>query len=151
MPRSKATTVAEYLESLPAETRTELEIVRQVILDNLPTGYVEEMAYGMIGYAVPLTRYKSRHNPNPLAYAALGAHKTTNTVYLMNVASKSKAEERLRDGFAKAGKKLDIGKSCVHFKRAGDLALDAIGSAIASTPVDEWIRIFEASRSDKKR
>ena len=145
MPRSTATTVAAYLDELPPDRRKELEIVRAVIRARLPAGYEERVSYGMISYEIPLSRYKSRHNPNPLAYAALAAHKNYNTVYLMAVATDGEA--RLRAAFAKAGKKLDIGKSCVRFRSADDLALDAIGDVIASTTPDEWIRIFEASRT----
>lgn len=82
---SKAATVQDYLASLPADTRKAIETVRQTILQNLPEGYEEMMEYGMIGYAVPLSRYPDTYNGQPLGIAALVARKNYNSVYLMGV------------------------------------------------------------------
>jgi uncharacterized protein YdhG (YjbR/CyaY superfamily) len=146
MASSKATTVARYLEELPAERRKALEAVRAVMRKNLPAGFEETMNYGMISYEVPLTSYSSTYNKQPLAYAGLAAQKNYNALYLMSAYGSEAHEKKLRDAFKKAGKKLDMGKSCIRFKSADDLPLDTIGELIASITPREWISIFEASR-----
>jgi hypothetical protein len=144
---SKAATVADYLAELPADRRDELERVRNLINSALPDGYREGMGYGMIGWVVPLERYPDTYNKQPLAYAALAAQKNSNSLYLNCVYASKERSERLKAAFAAAGKKLDMGKSCIRFKKAEDLALDAIAEEIASTAPDEYIRIYEEART----
>jgi len=150
MARSSASTVQAYLNELPPERRAVVSAVRDVILRHLPHGYVESMNWGMISYEVPLSRYPKTGNGQPLSYAAVAAQKNYYVVYLMNAYQGSYGEGRLKDGFAKAGKKLDMGKSCVRFRALADLPLDVIGDAIASTPVEEHIRVFEAAHSGRR-
>ena len=147
MVSSKAATVADYLAELPADRRDELERVRNLINSALPDGYREGMGYGMIGWVVPLERYPDTYNKQPLAYAALAAQKNSNSLYLNCVYASKERSERLKAAFAAAGKKLDMGKSCIRFKKAEDLALDAIAEEIASTAPDEYIRIYEEART----
>lgn len=147
MVSSKAATVADYLAELPADRRAEIERVRNVINNALPEGYREAMSYGMIGWAIPLERYPDTYNKQPLGYAALAAQMNSNSLYLNCVYASKESRERLKAAFAAAGKKLDIGKSCIRFKKADDLALDAIAREIASTTPDEFIRIYEAARA----
>ncbi|HET9353342.1 MAG TPA: DUF1801 domain-containing protein [Sphingomicrobium sp.] len=147
MVSSKAATVADYLAELPADRRDELERVRNLINSALPDGYREGMGYGMIGWVVPLERYPDTYNKQPLAYAALAAQKNSNSLYLTCVYASKERSERLKAAFAAAGKKLDMGKSCIRFKKAEDLALDAIAEEIASTAPDEYIRIYEEART----
>ena len=144
MAQSKAPTVAAYLDELPAERRAVVSAVRDVLLQRLPAGYEERMNWGMIAYEVPLARYPDTYNKQPLAYAALAAQKNYYALYL--TCAYQDGERRLRDGFAAAGKKLDMGKSCVRFKRLEDLPLDVIGDVVASTPPDAFIALHEASR-----
>ena len=146
MAKSAATTVEEYLNELPAERRAVIERVRQVILDNLPTGYQESMTWGMISYEVPLERYPKTYNKKPLSYAALAAQKNNYTLYLMCAYNGSMQEGWLEERFAAAGKKLDMGKSCLHFRKLDDLPLDVIGEAIAMVSVDDYIAQYEQSR-----
>ena len=150
MARSSATTVQGYLDELAPDRRAVGSAVRDVILRHLPEGYVETMAWGMISYGVPLSRYAGPGNGQPLAYAGLAAQKNYYVVYLMNVYQGSYGEGRLKKGFEKAGKKLDMGKSCVRFRSLDDLPLDVIGEAIASTPVDEHIKVFEAAHAKRR-
>ena len=147
MAASTASTVAGYLDELPAERRDALCAVRQVILDNLPSGYTETLSAGMIAYGVPLSRFPDTYNGQPLCYAALAAQKNYCSVYLMAVYGDPKRAAWLRDEFRRAGRKLDMGKSCVRFRRAEDLQLDAIGKVIASTPVEAYLDIYRASRT----
>ena len=146
MARSNATTVDEYLAQLPADRREALSTVRNVVVKNLPKGFSEIMMAGMIGYGIPLERYPKTYNKQPLCYAALAAQKNYNTLYLMRPYGDPKHLKELQDSFAAAGKKLDMGKSCIHFKKADDLPLDVIGESIASTSPEKWIEIYEESR-----
>lgn len=137
----------EYLAKQPPEARTALATVRALILSRLPNGYEEIVNGGILAYVVPLSRYPKTYNKQPLWYVALGGKKSYNSLHLMPVYMHPPSELRLRDGFAAAGKKLDMGKACVHFKRAEDLALDVVGDLVASLPVEKWISLYEASRS----
>ena len=147
MVSSNATTVAGYLAELPPDRRAEIERVRALINDALPEGYREGMGYGMIGWVVPLERYPSTYNKQPLAYAALAAQKNSNSLYLNCVYASKERTERLKSAFAAAGKRLDMGKSCIRFKKAEDLALDAIRDEIASITPDEFIQLYEEARA----
>ena len=150
MASSSASTPEEYLSELPPERAEVMSVVRQVILENLPAGYVESMNWGMLCYEIPLERYPKTYNGQPLAYAALAAQKHYYALYLMGDYADPAAEQRLRDGFAKAGKKLDMGKSCVRFKKLDDLPLDVIADAIAASTPDEHIAIYERARAGRQ-
>jgi hypothetical protein len=143
MVMSKATTVAGYLAELPDDRRKTIAAVRAVVRKNLPKGYKEAIGYGMICYTVPLSAYPDTYNCQPLCYAALAAQKNYCALYLMNVYGDKPTAKAFRDGFKKAGKKLDMGKSCVRFKTAEDLPLDVIGQTIAAMPVKAFIEMFE--------
>ena len=143
---SKATTVADYLAELPEDRRVEIERIRDLINEAIPDGYREGIGYGMIGWVVPLERYPDTYNKQPLAYAGLAAQKNYNSLYLTCAYASKERTERLKAAFAAAGKKLDMGKSCIRFKKADDLALDHIRDEIASTTPDEFIKIYEEAR-----
>ena len=146
--RSTANTPEAYLDEQPADCRAALAAVRAVIRANLPKGYEESISSGMIVYGVPTTRFTAP-DKKPLWYVALAAQKNFNSLYLMSAYGSADHAKRLREGFAGAGKKLDMGKSCIHFREASDLALDVIGELIASVPVEKWIAIFESSRRER--
>lgn len=146
MAKSKATSVAAYLKELPAEKRSAIAAVRAVVRKHLPKGYEEAMNWGVISYQIPLASFPNTYNKQPLSYVGLGAQKNYNTLYMMRVYGDKKQEQTLRDAFKRAGKKLDMGKSCIHFKAPDDLPLDAIGELVASTTPDEYLAIYESSR-----
>jgi uncharacterized protein YdhG (YjbR/CyaY superfamily) len=146
MVQSAAATVADYLDALPPERRAVIAEVRKVIRRNLPKGYQEVMNWGAITYELPLERYPNTYNGQPLCYAALAAQKNHFALYLMSVYGDKKLEQELRDAFRKAGKKLDMGKSCVRFKSVDQLPLDAIGRIIAAVPPEKYIAIYAKSR-----
>lgn len=146
MASSSARTVSAYLAELPPDRRKTIAAVRAVVRKHLPKGYKESMGYGMICYSVPLGRYPDTYNGQPLCYAALAAQKGYCSVYLMGVYGDTAQAKAFREGFNRAGKKLDMGKSRVRFKTADDLPLDVIGAAIAATPVDAFIASYERSR-----
>ena len=146
MVQSAATSVAQYLKELAADRRREIEPALALVRQHLPEGYVEAMQYGMIGWAIPLSVYPETYNKQPLGYVALAAQKHYNTLYLMAAYADSPTEQMLRTEFAAAGKKLDMGKCCIRFKRFDDLVPAAIGAAIAALPPERFIAIYEAAR-----
>lgn len=145
MVKSNASTVAQYLAELPDQRRAEVEAVRDVILANLPDGYVEAMDWGLITYGVPLEVSGPTYNKKPLLYVALSAQKNYYSVYLTTVMEEF--EESFRARWAATGKKLDMGKACVRFKRASDLALDIIGDEVARLSVPEFLDWHAESRA----
>ncbi|MGA2384654.1 MAG: DUF1801 domain-containing protein [Gemmatimonadales bacterium] len=146
MPAKPPSTVSAFLAGQPASRRTELQAVLAVVRKNLPAGYEEAVVKGMVVWQVPLARYPDTYNGHALWYAALAAQKNYLSLYLMNAYGDPGVARRLKEGFKAAGKKLDMGKSCVHFKMADDLALDAIGEAVASTPLARWVAAAMAVR-----
>jgi hypothetical protein len=146
MVSSPARTVDAYLDSLPPDRREIIATVREIIVRNLPEGYSETMDYGMIGYGVSLDRYPETYNGHPLCYAALASQKNHCSLYLMSAYGAGEREGWLEREFERAGKKLDMGKSCVRFKSLDDLPLPAIGEFIASVPVEQFIAVYEKGR-----
>ena len=150
--RSEATTVEEYLAELAADRREAIEAVREVILENLPDGYVETMNWGMIAYEVPLEVYPGTYNRQPLAFAALASQKNHMAVYLTGIYISDEAREEFEAAYRATGKRFDVGKSCVRFRKLDDLPLDLIGETVASLPVDRLIaRVEEAGSARKAR
>lgn len=147
MVSSKAQTVAEYLQELPVERRAVIAAVRKVVRKHLPRGYVETMNWGMICYEIPLKRYPDTYNKQPLAYAALAAQKSNYALYLMG---DEETRKKLAAAVKAMGKKLDMGKVCLRFKKLEDLPLGVIGEIIASVSVDAYIATYEAARLKKK-
>ena len=148
MASSKAKTVAEYLKELTPERRKAMSAVRKLIKDNLPKGYKESMNWGMIAYEIPLSRYPDTYNKQPLGYLALASQKNFMTLYLPSVYLGGDAA--FRQAYEKTGKKLDMGKSCLHFKKVEDLALDFLAKMIASTPPEALIEKYEKVRRGRR-
>lgn len=144
-------TVQRYLDELPEDRRAVVEAVREMILHNLPEGYRESFNWGMINYEVPLERYPKTYNGQPLAYLSLAAQKNHYALYLNSVYQDPEQEARLRDGFKEAGKKLDLGKSCLRFKKLDDLPMNVLAELVAGTPPDAFIARYEASRRGSRR
>jgi hypothetical protein len=142
--QSDAQSVEAYLAELPQDRRE--VAVRAVILDELPAGFEEGMQFGMIGYYVPLERYPVTYNGRPLGVAALASQKRHLSLYLMGIYGDDGESTWFRERWAETDKKLDMGKSCVRFRRLEDLALDVVGEAIARTSVDDFIAVYEDSR-----
>ena len=144
MAASKAGTVASYLAELPAERREVLTELRQLILDRLPAGFEERMEFGMPSYVVPLARYPKTYNGRPLMLAALASQKQHMALYLLSVYGDP--ERWFSEAFQRAGKRLDMGKSCLRFKSLKELPLPVIGDAIERLGVDEFIALHERAR-----
>ena len=159
--QSKASTVAEYLASLPAERRAAIETVRDVILKNLDSDYEEGMSYGTIGYYVPHRVYPDGYHADPrqgLPFAALASQKQHMSVYLMGLycgcvdgVDDTDLVKWFRAAWAKTGKKLDMGKACIRFKKVDDLPLEVIGEAIRRMPARVYIEQYTKAMDNLKR
>jgi len=150
---STSKTVYEYLESLPQDRKAALSAVREVILANLPKGYQECMQYGMISYVVPHNLYPPGYHcdpSQPLMYASLGSQKNHMALYLMSAYGDSETNQWFREAYKAAGKKLDMGKACVRFRKVDDLPLEVIGQVIARTPVQAYVARVESVLSNRK-
>ena len=143
--KSSATTVKDYLASLPTDRRAGIEAVRKVILKNIDKDYDESMLYGMIGYAVPHRVWPLGYHcdpKKPLMMAALSSQKDNMTVYLMSVYGDKAERAWFQNAWAKTGKKLNMGGSCIRFKKLEDAALDVIGEAIRRTPAKAYVNNY---------
>jgi hypothetical protein len=153
--QSQASTVEAYLRSLPEDRRAAISAVRDVILKNLDASYEEGMQYGVIGYYVPHHVYPKGYHSDPkqpLPFAALASQKNYMSFYLMSVycgcVDDSPGNQHalwFREAWARTGKKLDMGKACIRFKKVEDLPLDLIGEAIRRVPASMFIEFCEAS------
>jgi Domain of unknown function (DU1801) len=153
--QSKAGTVEEYLSGLPEDRRQALEAVRKVVLKNLDKDYEEGIQYGMIGYYVPHRVHPPGYHcdpKQPLPFAALASQKNHMALYLMCLYGDSDHTEWFRQAWARTGKKLDMGKACLRFKKVDDLALEVIGEAIKRVPARKYIEHCEAAiKPENKR
>jgi hypothetical protein len=124
--------------------------VRDLVNASLPPGYVEGMLYGMITWMVPLEAYPETYNGKPLAYVSLAAQKNYYALYLMGVYADSAEEARLRAEWVARGTKLDMGRSCLRFKRVDDLHEDLVAGVIAAVPMDEYVEKAKAAHPGRR-
>jgi hypothetical protein len=155
--QSKATTVDQYISELPQDRREAIQAVRRLILENLDRDYEEGMQYGMIGYYVPHRTYPPGYHCDPrqpLPFAGLASQKGYMSIYLGCVYGHDEQMKSFQQAWAKTGKKLDMGKSCLRFRKLDDLALDVIADAIRNVPAKKFIEHYESvlrsMRSAKK-
>jgi len=148
---SNAGSIDQYLAELSADRKVAIEIVRRVILDNLPNGYEEVVNWGMITYQVPLSIYPDTYNKKPLMYAALASQKNHMAVYLMGIYMNDESRKRFEEGYRATGKRLDMGKSCVRFRKLDDLPMTLIGEYIAAMPIDKFVAGAKMAVSARKR
>jgi hypothetical protein len=153
--KSEATSVSEYLASLPADRRKEVEAVREVILANIDSTYEEGILYGTIGYFVPLKVYPAGYNNNPkqpLGLIGIASQKNYLSLYLGGTycgcgegldGAETPDMKWFRQTWEKTGKKLSMGKACIRFKKASELALDVIGEAVRRLPVRDFVAHYE--------
>lgn len=151
--QSKAATVEQYLRELPEDRRVAIEAIRKVILKHLPEGIREGMGYGMIGYFVPHEMYPAGYHCDPrlpLPFASLASQKNHMAIYMMHMYMGSALERRFRAAWEATGKKLDMGKCCVRFKRLEDVPLDVVGDTIGAISAREYIAMYEAQVGEMK-
>ena len=152
--QSQARTVAQYLAELAPDRRAAIAAVRAVILANLDSDFEEQMQYGMIGYAVPHRVFPPGYHCDPrqpLNFAGLASQKGYMSLYLMGCYLDPREMEWLKKAWAKTGKKLDMGKACIRFKKVEDLALAVVGEAIRRVPVKAYVARYEKTLAEQGR
>jgi len=137
--KSDASTIKDYLAEMPEFRRESIKKVRDTILKNLPKGYEEDLNWGMITYQVPLEIYPDTYNKKPLMYAALANQKNHMAVYLTGIYMDEDLNQDFEEKYRETGKRYDVGKSCVRFRKLEDLPLELIGESIAAIEMDEFI------------
>jgi uncharacterized protein YdhG (YjbR/CyaY superfamily) len=149
--KSDAKTVQEYLEDMAPDRREAIQKVRDMILKNLPEGYEEAMNWGMITYQVPLEVYPDTYNKQPLMYAALANQKNHMAVYLTGIYMDENLNQDFEKKYKETGKRYDVGKSCVRFRKLDDLPLELIGESIKSMDMEEFINRTKGVSSRKAK
>ena len=144
--RSNAVSVAAYLAELRTDRRAAMEAIREVMVQSVPLGVEEGMNWGMIAYQIPLERYPTTYNGQPLLFAALASQKNYMSVYLSGVYSDPGLRAKFENAYRNSGKPLDMGASCVRFRKLEDVPMGVIEMALRALDVDEFIAIYEASR-----
>jgi len=148
---SDASSVEGYLAGLPEDRRTAIAAVRDTINAHLPQGYAETMAFGMICWVVPLEDYPDTYNGQPLAYVSLASQKNHMSLYLMGLYSSEPELEWFQQQYAERGLRLDMGKSCVRFKRLDQVPLDVLGAVVEKVTPQAYIERYEAARAGAGR
>lgn len=147
--QSKATTVNAYLAELPEERQKALNEIRKVIRKNLPKGFQECMNYGMIGYVVPHSKYPAGYHCDPklpLPFMGLASQKNFIAFYHMGIYASPQLLKWFTDAYAKAGVgKLDMGKSCIRFKKADKIPFALLGELVSKMTPEHWIKQYEAA------
>ena len=146
--RPAAATVEAYLAALPEDRRRAISSVRAAIRKALPTGYAEGIQYGMIGWFVPHSIYPAGYHcdpKQPLPFASLASQKSHMAIYLFCTYLDEAQSNWFREAWLATGKRLDMGKSCVRFKRIEDVPLDVVAEAIRRVPVKAFIEQYERS------
>ena len=147
--QSNAATVEEYLLEVPTERQVYFNKLREVMLANIPNGLVEQMNYGMIGYVVPHSLYPTGYHCNPsapLPFANIASQKNFIGLYHMGIYSNPGILDWFVKEYPKYCKlKLDMGKSCIRFKKADQIPYGLIAELMQKMTVDEWIHLYEAN------
>ena len=153
--QSKAATVDAYLAELPEERQRTMKELRKVIKKNLPKGFKEGMGYGMMGWSVPHSLYPPGYHCTPelpLPFIGLASQKNFIAVYHMGVYADPKLLKWFTESHAKASpKKLDMGKSCIRYKKPEDIPYDLIGELASKMTVDDWINMYETGFKDHRK
>ncbi|MEO8516066.1 MAG: DUF1801 domain-containing protein [Flavobacterium sp.] len=153
--QSKAQTVTEYLDELPKERKNAFGKLRQIILNKIPKGFEEIISYGMIGYVVPHTLYPNGYHCDPklpLGFVAIASQKNFIALYHMGIYSNPKLYEWFTTEFPKHSKyKLDMGKSCIRFKKWNEIPFELIGQLMEKMTVDDWISCYESLLKTSKK
>jgi uncharacterized protein YdhG (YjbR/CyaY superfamily) len=137
--KSTATTITDYLAEMPEDRREAITKVRDIILKHLPEGYKEAINWGMITYQVPLEVYPDTYNKKPLMYAALANQKNHMAVYLTGIYMDEDLYQNFEENYRNTGKRYDVGKSCVRFRKLEDLPLELIGESIGAISMEDFI------------
>jgi uncharacterized protein YdhG (YjbR/CyaY superfamily) len=148
--QSDAKNVDDYIASLPPERQVAIQEVRKVILENLPEGYKEMMDWGVICYGVPLEVYPDTYNKKPLSYVALASQKNHMAVYLMTIYTSEEKAKQFEREYRATGKRYDVGKSCVRFRKLEDLPLPLIAAEVRSIEMNDYIELAKKAGSNRR-
>ena len=147
--QSKATSPDEYLAGLPADRKEAMEKLRKTLAKNLPKGFKETMAYGMLCYVVPHTIYPQGYHCNPeqaLPFISLASQKNFIALYHMGIYADPQLLKWFTDEYSKTSKtKLDMGKSCIRFKKPDQIPFVLIGQLAAKMSPADWIKLYETN------
>lgn len=151
----KASSPEDYIAQLPIERQAAVSKLRKIILQNLPNGFEEQMTYGMLGYVVPHSIYPSGYHCDPkmpLPFMNLASQKHYIAVYHMGIYSKKELLDWFKEEYSKTVRtKLDMGKSCLRFKKMDTIPYGLIGELCQKITVDQWIDYYEkAIKSNRK-
>lgn len=147
--QSKAPTPQDYINELPADRKVVIQKLRETINENLPKGFKESMGYGMMGYCVPHSIYPNGYHCNPkdpLPFMGLASQKNFIAFYHMGIYADKKLHDWFVEEYGKRCKyKLDMGKSCVRFKKMDDIPYDLIAELVQKISVEDWIATYESA------
>lgn len=145
----EANTPLEYLEQLPDDRKGPVSTLRKTILDNLPEGFEEGLNYKMLGYFVPLTAYPDGYHCNPklpVPFVNVASQKNFVALYHMGLYAKKELLDWFVAEYPKHSKyKLDMGKSCIRFKKVEAIPYELIAELIGKMSMEEWLSIYEAN------
>lgn len=146
---SNATTVETYLAELPEDRKAAMNQLRKTILDNIPEGFTEAMSYGMIGYVVPHSLYPKGYHCDtklPLPFVSIASQKNFIALHHMGIYASPELLEWFTSEYPKHSKsKLDMGKSCMRFKKVNDIPFALIGELMSKLSVNDWIASYESA------
>ena len=147
--QSAALTPDQYISELPEVRKIAMEQLRKIVLDNLPAGFKEVMSYGMLGYCVPHEIYPNGYHCNPkdpLPFFAMASQKNSINIYHMMLYADKELHDWFVAEYPKYSKsKLDMGKSCIRFKKTADIPYDLIGELMSKVTLDQWIERYEST------
>lgn len=143
----EATSPDDYLLQVPSDRKEALLKLREVILMNLPQGFSETMSYGMIGYVVPHSIYPSGYHCDPklpLPFMAFASQKNFIALYHMGVYADNELMDWFTSEYPKVSKtKLDMGKSCIRFKKPDQIPFELIGQLVSKISVQQWVDTYD--------
>lgn len=147
--QSKSNNVTDYLKELPEDRKIPMNKLREIIIGNLPNGFVEQMSYGMIGYVVPHSTYPKGYHcypESPLPFVNIASQKNFIAFYHMGIYANPDLLDWFVDEFPKySNQKLDMGKSCIRFKKMEQIPFNLIAELMRKISVDEWIKCYESN------
>lgn len=147
--QSDAKTVDEYFESLPDDRKDAMTRLRKVILDNIPPGFTEQMSYGMVGYVVPHSTYPAGYHCDPklpLPFVNIASQKNFIALYHMGIYADPAILDWFTSEYPKhSSAKLDMGKSCIRFKKPDQIPFELMGELMRKISVEVWIKAYETA------
>lgn len=151
---STATTPGDYIASLPEDRQDAMNKLRQVINQNLPSGFFETMQYKMLSWVVPHTAYPAGYHCDPkqaLPFVSMASQKNFIAIYHMGIYSMPGLLEWFTNEYPKHSKtKLDMGKSCIRFKKPEQIPYELIGELMQKVTPEQWIEVYESILNKQK-